>query len=153
MRDGTSAYRTVAALFACLGAAALASSADAASAGPGAGVGGRGVSAPVISHAPTVSHAPGGRSFRHHRGFAGGTYWPGAYAYGPSDQPVAAETPPASNDVHYNYTYDVPWDWAHRYPPDVAPSDHPYVSNCPMQTVVVPDRGGSEHTVTITRCY
>ena len=153
MRERTSAYRMVQALCACLGAAALAVSANAASARPGAAVGGRGASAPVISHAPGISHGPGGRSFRHHRGFAGGTYWPGAYAYGPYDEPVAEAPPPASNDVHYSYTYDVPWDWAHRYPPNVAPSDHPYVSSCPMQTVSVPGRGGAEHTVTITRCY
>jgi len=148
MRERTSAYRMVPALFACLGAAALALSVDAASARPGAAVGARAAPAPAISHSPG-----GARSFGHHRGLAGGSYWPGAYAYGPYEAPGAEAPPPASNDVHYNYTYDVPWDWAHRYPPNVAPSDHPYVSNCPMQTVVVPDRGGEDHTVTITRCY
>jgi hypothetical protein len=92
------------------------------------------------------------RAFRHHRRFGGGSYWPGAYAYGPTAEP-AAETPPsASTDVHYTYTYDVPWDWAHRYPPNVVPSDRPYVSSCPVETVKVLGRGG-EQTVNITRCY
>jgi hypothetical protein len=46
----------------------------------------------------------------------------------------------------------VPWDWAHRYPPNVAPSAKPYVSSCPTESVTVPGRGG-DHTVNITRCY
>ena len=58
-----------------------------------------------------------------------------------------------SGDFRYTYTYDVPWDWAHRYPPMVAPSDRPYVSSCPAETVTVPGRGGREQTVNITRCY
>ena len=61
--------------------------------------------------------------------------------------------PPASNDVHYTYKYDVPWDWAHRYPPNVVPSDRPYVSSCPTEIVKVPDNNGQEQTVNITRCY
>ena len=28
-----------------------------------------------------------------------------------------------SRDIRYTTTYDVPWDWAHRYPPNVAPSE------------------------------
>ncbi|MBR0795125.1 hypothetical protein JQ615_06985 [Bradyrhizobium jicamae] len=92
-------------------------------------------------------------AFRHH-GRVPGTFWPGdgGYYYGPTGEPVAEGAPPLSNDVRYTYTYDVPWDWAHRYPPAVAPSDHPYVSSCPTETVTVPGRGGDQ-TVNITRCY
>lgn len=101
-----------------------------------------------------MPHHGGARSFHHHhRGFAGGTYWPGDLGSGPDGAVIGDTVPPASNDVHYTTTYDVPWDWAHRYPPNVVPSDHPYVSSCPMQTVTVPGRGGQDHTVTITRCY
>jgi hypothetical protein len=50
--------------------------------------------------------------------------------------------------------YDIPWDWAHRYPPVVAPSRRPYVPSCPTQTVTVPGgHDSTEHTVNITRCY
>jgi hypothetical protein len=55
--------------------------------------------------------------------------------------------------MHYTYTYDVPWDWAHRFPPAVAPSDRPYVSSCPAESVTVTGRGGKEQTVNVIRCY
>jgi hypothetical protein len=85
------------------------------------------------------------------------TYWPGGggFFYEPYQNEPYVETsqPPApSNDVRYTYTYDVPWDWAHRFPPNVVPSDRPYVPGCPSETVTVPGRGG-EHTVNIMRCY
>ena len=93
------------------------------------------------------------RSFRHHRG---GAFWPGyGYddgAYGDNGA-LAQVPPPASNDVHYTYTYDVPWDWAHRYPPNVVPSDRPYVPGCTAEAVTVPGSGGGTQTVNVTRCY
>ncbi len=94
-------------------------------------------------------------SIRYHRRNNAGTLWPavGDFAYGPNGEPLVGATPPISGDVHYTYTYDVPWDWAHRYPPNVTPSDRPYVSSCPAETVTVPGRGGAEQTVNITRCY
>ena len=100
---------------------------------------------------PSVAH-----SLRHHRRNNVGTFWPGAggFFYGPSNgEPMADFTPPASGDVHYTYTYDVPWDWAHRFPPAVAPSDRPYVPSCPAETVTAPGRYGQEHTINIMRCY
>ncbi|WP_426436278.1 hypothetical protein [Bradyrhizobium genosp. P] len=94
-------------------------------------------------------------AFRHH-GRVPGTFWGdvGGYGYydGPSGEPLAGVAPPVSNDIRYTFTDDVPWDWAHRYPPAVAPSDRPYVSSCPTESVVVPGRGG-DRTVNITRCY
>jgi len=60
---------------------------------------------------------------------------------------------PTSGDIHYTQTYDVPWDWAHRFPPAVAPSDRPYVSSCSAETLKVPGRYGIEQTVNVTRCY
>jgi hypothetical protein len=100
---------------------------------------------------PGVAH-----SFRHHgRGFVGGTFWPGdvdtgSPAYG---EPVTAAPLGNPNDVHYTYTYDVPWDWAHRYPPQVVPSDRPYVSSCPVESVKVAGSKGGEQTVNVMRCY
>ncbi|TMJ51831.1 MAG: hypothetical protein E6G85_13695 [Alphaproteobacteria bacterium] len=101
-----------------------------------------------------ISHRPLARSLRHHGRNNLGTFWPGVedYSYGPSSgEPLADGTQPASGDVRY--TYDVPWDWAHRYPPIVTPSDRPYVSSCPSEAVTVPRRNGQEQTVNIIRCY
>ncbi|RXT45133.1 hypothetical protein [Bradyrhizobium betae] len=84
-------------------------------------------------------------------------YWPGGggfyYGGGNDNQPFVDIGQPVSNDVRYTYTYDVPWDWTHRFPPNVVPSDRPYVSSCPTEQVTVPGRGGGEHTVNIMRCY
>jgi hypothetical protein len=80
-------------------------------------------------------------------------FWPGDLLYGPDGTPLIEQTPQLSNDAHYTYTYDVPWDWAHRFPPVVAPSDRPYVPSCPTETVVVPGHDGSERSVNVTRCY
>jgi hypothetical protein len=93
------------------------------------------------------------RAFRHHRrGFIGPGF--GGLFYGPDGTPLVDGTQlPPSNDFRYTYTYDVPWDWAHRYPPNVVPSDRPYVSSCGAETVTVPGRDGADHTVNITRCY
>lgn len=98
---------------------------------------------------PAVAHL-----LRHHRRNNLGAFWPAdGFFYGPSNgEPMAGLTQP-SGDIHYTYTYDVPWDWAHRYPPAVAPSERPYVPSCPAETVTVPGRNGSEQTVSIMRCY
>ena len=85
-----------------------------------------------------------------------GPFLPGAggFFYDPSTgEPVVEVPPPASNDIHYTYTYDVPWDWAHRYPPAVVPSDRPYVSSCPAETVTVRGHDGREQTINVMRCY
>lgn len=49
---------------------------------------------------------------------------------------------------HVTYTYDVPWDAVHRYPPVVR-----YASDCRSQTVTVPRGGGKMQSVNIVRCY
>jgi hypothetical protein len=93
-------------------------------------------------------------SFRHHRRNFVGTFWPGEFYDGaPYGEPQPNVSPPASNDVHVTTTYDVPWDWAHRYPPQVTPSDHPYVSSCPVEVVKLTGRDGREQTVNVMRCY
>jgi hypothetical protein len=86
-----------------------------------------------------------------------GAFWPataGAF-YGPSyGEPMAAEVNQSiTGDIRYTYTQDVPWDWPHRFPPMVAPSDRPYVQSCAAEPVIVPGRNGTERTVNIMRCY
>jgi hypothetical protein len=147
------------ALVASVGAVALLLAANEAFAGSGgvspAGVApahspGHSVSRPFVRH--SFRHHP----FRHHRRNDVGVFWPGDSGFynGPNGEPGTDAVPPAaSNDVRYTYSYDVPWDWAHRFPPNVAPSDRPYVSSCPAESVTVPGRGGTEHTVNVIRCY
>lgn len=105
----------------------------------------------------SFSRPPGAHSFRHHGRNNLGVVWPGVGSfdyYGPPNGEAPVDVaPPASNDIRYTYTYDVPWDWAHRYPPAVVPSDRPYVSSCPTEAVTVPGRGGSQQTVNVMRCY
>jgi hypothetical protein len=90
---------------------------------------------------------------RHFRRRNVGAFWPADGYYGPTaGEPAEYVTPPTSGDVHYTTTYDVPWDWAHRFPPNVAPSDRPYVPSCPTEAVTVPGRNGQQ-TVNVTRCF
>jgi hypothetical protein len=102
-------------------------------------------------------HSRIAHSLRHHRrNNAGGFFYgPDGEFYGPNGEPAIEGAPPASGggDVRYTYTYDVPWDWAHRFPPNVVPSDRPYVQSCPTEVVTLPGHGGKEQTVNITRCY
>ena len=143
-------YRMHSALVASLSAVALLLAANQTFARSGAAHGGGFTSTHSAFH-PRVA-----QSLRHHRRNNDGTFWPAAaaYDYGPSNgEPVVEGTPPASGDIHTTYTYDVPWDWAHRYPPAVAPSDHPYVSSCPTETVRVRGHSGEEQTVNVMRCY
>jgi hypothetical protein len=95
------------------------------------------------------------RHFAHQRrGFNGG-FWPGGGFYGDGSYYGDAQAnagAPVSNDVTYTYKYDVPWDWAHRYPAMVTPSDRPYVPACNSEPVTVAGRGG-EQTVNVIRCY
>jgi hypothetical protein len=99
-----------------------------------------------------------GRSFGHHRGRHAGAFWPGVGDWGYNStpgEPGVDVAPATSGDVHYTYTYDVPWDAVHRFPPNVVPSARPYVPDCTAQTVRVPRREGAEQTanINIMRCY
>jgi hypothetical protein len=142
-------YRVNGALIASLSGVALMLAANETFAGSGV--------APRAGVTSTRS-IPGARvapSFRHHHGIHTGAFWPaiGDSSYGPpNDEPPVGATQPFG-DVHYTYTYDVPWDWVHRYPPAVTPSERPYVPSCPAETVTVPARNGKEQTVNIVRCY
>nr|AWM11164.1 hypothetical protein CIT39_17840 [Bradyrhizobium symbiodeficiens] len=111
-----------------------------------------------VTAAPSgaMARAPIGPGARFHRRNSPFVYWPGGggfYDGAGYSQPFVDAGQPVSTDVRYTYTYDVPWDWSHRFPPNVVPSDRPYVPSCPTEQVTVPGRGGSEHTVNIMRCY
>ena len=139
-------------VIASLGAAALALSAGETFARAGKGAIG---AAPFVR--PGVPIAPRPPFVHNHRrGFVGGL-WPAGGYYGgaPYGEPLADASLPLANDINYNYTYkqDVPWDWAHRYPPMVAPSDRPYVAGCSSEPVTVGARGGGEQIVNVIRCY
>jgi hypothetical protein len=139
------------ALIASLGAVALMFVADPTFARPGAAARGGSASTHSVSHRSVAF-----RSFRHIRRNHAGGFWvgEGGFFNEPSNgEPILDGTPGASRDTHYTYTYDVPWDWAHRYPPAVAPSDRPYVPSCGAETVTVPGRDGGERTVNVVRCY
>jgi hypothetical protein len=96
---------------------------------------------------------------RHHHHRNDGAFWPGVgdygYGNGPTDGgPYAAvTTQPTYEGPRYTCSYDMPWDWAHRCPPAVAPSDKPYAPSCPTEVMKFPGRDGTEQTVNVTRCY
>jgi len=142
-------YRKLGALVA-VGAIALAFATNETS----ARAGGVGVAAAPRTGTATVRPAPHAlHNFRHRGRFNGGFFWPGygddAYgAYGAASAPIASPLA-GPNEVHYTYTQDVPWDWAHRFPPNVTPSDRPYVPGCGAEAV---DVGGGK-TVNVFRCY
>lgn len=142
-------YRVFGAIIASVSAATLLLASDATFARSG-----------IAPHAMTAppphagGHAPFAPSHRFH-GRNPFVYWPGGGGFfydQPTAEPYANLMPPQSTDIRYTYTYDVPWDWAHRFPPNVVPSDRPYVPSCPSETVTVPGHGG-ETTVNIMRCY
>jgi hypothetical protein len=142
-------------LLASLGAAALLVVPESFARPGGAMSPGVAAAPPAMTHPhPHPPIAPGARFHRRSSPFV---YWPGGggfpYDGAPYNQPFADSAGPLSSDVRYTYTYDVPWDWTHRFPPNVVPSDRPYVPSCPSETVTVPGRDGGEHTVNIMRCY
>ena len=152
-------YKMYGALFASLSVAAVMLTASDTFARPGGG-------APAAAPGPGAfarsapMFRPGARAFRHNNfnrgtgfgffpGFGGfyGDYLDGA-PYGSPPVDAVQQVP---NKFHYTYSYDVPWDWTHRYPLTV-PSDRPYVPSCNTEVVTVPGRGG-DHSVNVTRCY
>jgi hypothetical protein len=105
-----------------------------------------------------VSHRSAGHFFRHHRQPQAAIVWPGddGYFYGPYGGTTFEGTldgTPASAGARYTDRNDIPWDWVHRYPPVVLPSDRPYVSSCSSESVTVPDRSGGNEQINVVRCY
>ena len=101
-----------------------------------------------------TSHRAAAHTQRHHhRGQDGFVWSDGGYYYGPTAD-VPLDGAPLSGEVrNSNASDNIPWDWAHRYPPVLTPSGKPYVSSCGAETVTVPDGRGGTGQVNITRCY
>jgi hypothetical protein len=101
----------------------------------------------------SISHRSVAQSLRHHRRNDVGILWPAeaGFFYGPSNGEASVDvTQPIPDDIPHTNRYDLPWDWAHRYPA----SERPYVPSCPAETVTVPGgHDGKEQTVSIMRCY
>jgi hypothetical protein len=139
-------FKKYSALIASLSAVALMLVAGETSAGAAGGRGG--MTAPHVA-----GHRPFGHNFRH-RGQFGPQVWPDDSAYDSAYGQAPADVGPSgSHDVHVTTTYDVPWDWAHRLPPNVAPSDRAYVPSCSVEGVTVPGNNGEAHTVNVTSCH
>ena len=146
-------YRVSGALVASIGAVTLLLAANAAVARSGAAV--HAGFTPAHPHAvsrPAIAHA-----LRHRRRNGNGVdgFWPGwgDYSYGPSGEPVPDNAQAAVPDLRATCTYDIPWDWVHRCPPTVAPSEKASAPSCPTEVMKFPGRDGTEQTVNITRCY
>lgn len=81
-------------------------------------------------------------------------------SFGNFSQPLSGPITggPISNDINYTYKYDVPWDWAHRFPPGFfgtppeSSSSSSSVPGCSVQTVTVPGTAGKEQTINMVRC-
>ena len=101
----------------------------------------------------STSHRLGARMHRPHREPFAAFVWPGDGAYGPNGEAILDGTQPLPGDIRNSNANDIPWDWAHRYPPAVVPSARPYVSTCGAETVTVPDGRGGNGQVNIVRCY
>ena len=124
--------------------------------GSGAAHGGVSASAHSGFH-PSVVRLP-----HRHNGRNFGTFFPvvGDSFLGSSNgEPNLGVPQPMSGDITYTYKYDVPWDWAHRFPPGFfadppKPPSPPvaYVPGCPAQTVTVLGADGKDQTVTMVRC-
>ena len=149
------AYKMYAVFIASLGVALTVASSESFGRS-GAANAGRSASTHSTSH-PSIARS------QHRHGRNTGAFWTaaGGFFYNPPNgEPNVDITQPQSGDVHYTCTYDIPWDWAHRCPPFVSPSERPSapvvrpdVPGCPAQTVTVPMGDGKEQTVSIVRCY
>ena len=102
------------------------------------------------------------RNHHHHRRnffpAVDGVFW-GPWDGQPNVELGQPPSGPTSGDINYTYKLDIPWDWAHRFPPGFfgssAQSSSPpvaYVPGCSTQTVTVPGADGKDQTVNMVRC-
>ena len=126
----------------------------------GAASGGKSASTHSASHSSAMRsgvHANFSSLRDHRQRNVGWAIWPtagGFYSINQSLQPSNVESnvdTTRSLSQHITYTYDVPWDAVHRYPPAVRVYE--YAAGCRSQTVTVPRIGGKEQSVNIVRCY
>jgi hypothetical protein len=146
-------YRVSGALIASIGAVSLLLATNAAFARSG----GAAHAAFAPAHPHSVSRPAIAHGFRHHRrngnGIDGFWGWGDDFGYGPTGEPGQDFSGSAAPDLRATCTYDIPWDWVHRCPPAVTPSERAYAPSCSNEAVTVPGRDGNESTVNVTRCY
>ena len=126
-----------------------------------AGHGGSSASTHSTFH-PSFNRSPHHRIGRNVGPFfpaAGGLFWGSS-----NGLPSVEVAPPISGAVSGDFTYtfknDVPWDWAHRFPPNffgpvADPPPAPRISipsGCPTQAVTVPGTDGKDQTINMVRC-
>jgi hypothetical protein len=100
----------------------------------------------------STSHRLAAHMHHFHRKPFAAYVWPGEYGvYGPNGE--AMLDAPLPGDIRNSNANDIPWDWAHRYPPALGPSGRPYVSTCGAETMTVPNGRGGTDQVNIFRCY
>ena len=123
----------------------------------GAALGGKSVSTHSASRPSAMRsrvHANFSSRRDHGQRNAGWALWATAGGYYGTNQSLQPSDVEPNVDVarsiseHVTYTYDVPWDAVHRYPPVVR-----YASGCRSQTVTVPRGGGKKQSINIVRCY
>jgi len=94
-----------------------------------------------------------------------GAFFPttGGFFSGPSNGvpnvEVTQPTGAISGDFNYTFKNDFPWDWAHRYPPQLfatppepLPPPVSYRPGCAAQIVTVPGADGKDQTINMMRC-
>jgi hypothetical protein len=123
----------------------------------GGAAGGKYATAHAASH-PSAVRAKIHSNFSllrdHRQRNAGWGLWPTAGSfYGINQGMQPSNIEPGAEVVqsisqHITYTYDVPWDAVHRYPPAIK-----YASGCRSQTVIVPRGYSKKQSVNIVRCY
>jgi len=104
-------------------------------------------------------HANAGRAGSHaiarargSRNAGWGLWGNGAVIYGAPPSPGVEGVPSvAALSEHVTYTYDVPWDAVHRYPP--ALRTYEQAQGCHTQQQTVPRPDGGKQSVNIIRCY
>ena len=145
-------YRVSGALIASIGAVTLLLAANEAFARSGATAhAGFASTHPHSTLRPPIAHA-----LRHHRSNGIDGFWPGwggDYDYGSIGEPGPDFSEPAPAGIQATCTYDIPWDWVHRCPLAVTPSERAYAPSCSNEAVTVPGRDGKESTINVTRCY
>jgi hypothetical protein len=103
----------------------------------------------------TTSHRLAAHFRHHHRRSEAAFVWPGDEGFfsGANGGAILDGAQPIPGDIQRANANDIPWDWAHRYPPAVMLSERPYVSSCAAETVTVPDGHGGKGEVNVMRCY
>ena len=132
----------------------------------GAALGGRAASTHSTSH-PSITrslHHQNRSAMLHHRNRRNiQPFFNGGFCCetlnGVPNAEVAQPTGPISGDFTYTYKNDFPWDWAHRYPPNLfatppepIPPPVSYRPGCAAQAVTVPGADGKDQTINMICC-